>query len=164
MGIEEQETPPAPAASAPQNISAIIMMGIKVGDLKMELRKRRLPVAGNKMTLQQRLRENLNLPLGPGGGDNAGGGGTKPRDASMGGLPFSAHWEFLTPNPIPIPEPENSDRTLRPPSKQHALINPRYGYDKTFDRPPFTGTNAKLPLKSNSLKKRGKRGGAIFCC
>ena len=37
------------------------------------------------MTLQQRLRDNLNLPVGSGGGDDAGGGWTKPRDASIGG-------------------------------------------------------------------------------
>ena len=110
------------------------------------------------MTLQQRLRENLNLPVGPGVGDDEGGGGTTPRDASMGGLPFSAHWELLTPNPIPILESENEDTTLRPPSKRDAPINPKYGYDETFDRRPFTGTNAKLPLKSDSLKKRGKKG------
>ena len=158
VATTEIEPPQAPAAGVPQNISATTMLGMKNEDLKRELRRRGLTVAGNKMSLQKRLRENLNLPVCPSVGDVAGGGGGKSRDASMGGLPFSAHWELLDPNPIPIPEPENEDTTLRPPSERDAPINPKYGYDETFDRRPFTGTNAKLPLKSNSLKKRGKKG------
>ena len=126
-------------------------MGLKVELLKTELKQRGLGLAGRKADLQARLRDNIHLPV------NIGAGGVAPRDASMNGLPMSARWELLMPNPVPVTEPTNADASLRPPTERDAPVTKKFGYDELFDRIPFTGTNEKIMYTNNSdrMRKRG---------
>ena len=152
--------PPAAAAAAlavptPVFILGTDIMGLKVELLKTELKQRGLGLAGRKADLQARLRENIHLPV------NIGAGGVAPRDASMNGLPMSARWELLMPNPVPVTEPTNADVSIRPLTKRDAPVTKKFGYDELFDRIPFTGTNEKIMYTNNSDRMR-KRGTSLL--
>ena len=122
------------------------MSKMGVGILKEELKKRGLAIYGKKSELQERLKENLHLPVAE--------GGAEVRDSCMNGLPFSAWWELLEPNATPIVEPNNTDASLRPPTEREGKLSSKHGYDQVFDRPPFTGTDAKLPTRPRKLSSR----------
>jgi hypothetical protein len=62
----------------------------------------------------------------------------------MSGLDVTARWKLLTPKDAPIPEPENQDCSLRPPTKMDRTTNPKYAIKETFVRGSFTGTNEKM--------------------
>jgi hypothetical protein len=62
----------------------------------------------------------------------------------MSGLNVMVRWELLTPEDKPIPEPENQDRSLRPPTELDGLTNPKYAMKETFMRDTFTGTTKKM--------------------
>ncbi len=62
----------------------------------------------------------------------------------MVGLDVTAKWELLTRCNKPIPEPNNVDADLRPPTKMNATVNPKYGFVERFDRLLFTGTIEKM--------------------
>ncbi len=80
----------------------------------------------------------LNVPVALGGGDAVR------RHEFMSGLDVTAWWELLTPEDKPIPEPENQDRSLRPPTELDGSINPKYALKETFVRGTFTGTTEKM--------------------
>ena len=50
----------------------------------------------------------------------------------------------MTPEDEPIPEPQNADRSLRPPTEMDGTQNPKFGMKETFVRGVFTGTNEKM--------------------
>jgi hypothetical protein len=58
----------------------------------------------------------------------------------MSGLDVTARWELLTPEDKPIPEPENGDPSLRPPTELDGSTKPKYAMKETFVRGSFTGT------------------------
>ena len=81
------------------------------------------------------------------------------RHESMNGLDVTAHWELLSPNDEPIPEPINADDRLRPPTEEgRDVINPKYGYDETFERVAFTGTTKNMSYMYTRLKHRKRTG------
>eukprot|EP00957_Ditylum_brightwellii_P104145 7933257-Ditylum_brightwellii.AAC.1 len=63
----------------------------------------------------------------------------------MNGLEVTAYWQPLTLNDLPVPEPENVDALLYPPTK-HDVDTPRgtYGFKETFTRPEFTGKELNM--------------------
>ncbi len=74
-------------------------------------------------------------------------------------------WELLTPKDTPIPEPENEDRSLCPPTELEGSMNPKYAMKETFARGSFMGTTEKMqytfvkelpiaPPKKRSRKSR----------
>ena len=130
----------------PVSISDEVLSKMGVAILKEELKKRGLAIYGKKSELMERLKENLHLPVAE--------GGTEIRDTSMNGLPFSAWWELLEPNAIPIAEPCNADAALRPPTEREGAVSSKFGYDLVFDRVPFTGTDAQLPTRPSKLSPR----------
>jgi hypothetical protein len=62
----------------------------------------------------------------------------------MSGLDVTARWELLTPKDEPIPEPENKDPSLRPPTELDGSTNPKYAMKETFVWGSFTGTTEKM--------------------
>ena len=63
---------------------------------------------------------------------------------SLAGLDITAQWELLTPDDEPVPEPENEDPSLHPPTKLEGSLNPKYAMKETFVRGSFTGTTEKM--------------------
>ena len=118
------------------------------------LAERGLPIYGSKAEKMKRLLEGKKKK-------KKAAKQPKKTDNPLAGLPPGAEWVLLNPAPEPVPEPENVDLTLRPPSELEAKkVNPRYEYSETFDRVPFTGTNEFLPHppeKKQSLEGRKKK-------
>ena len=103
------------------------------------LAERGLPIYGSKAEKMKRLLEGKKKK-------KKAAKQPKKTDNPLAGLPPGAEWVLLNPAPEPVPEPENVDLTLRPPSELEAKkVNPRYEYSETFDRVPFTGTDEFLP-------------------
>ncbi len=138
--------PPATAPPAAAVVAAAGELTVKsvsllnVAKLKDELKRRGWSIAGEKGELQDRLREAilLNVPVASGGGDAVR------CHESMSGLDVTARWELLTSEYAPIPEPENQDCSLRPPTEMDGTTNPKYSMKETFVRGSFTGTNEKM--------------------
>jgi hypothetical protein len=99
--------------------------------LKEELKKRGRSTTVNKEELRARMKEaiELNVPIAS--------SNEAPCHESMSGLEVTARWEMLTPNEFPVPEPDNIDRSQRPPTKRDATINRNYRFRETFVRAPF---------------------------
>ena len=72
----------------------------------------------------------------------------------MNHLDMSAFWEVQTPNPIPIPEPINEDRTLRPPTERDTATTPKFGYMMNLSWQPFLGTTEKLAFKKEKAPRK----------
>ncbi len=64
------------------------------------------------------------------------GGDEAPRPEFMVGSDVTARWVLLTWYDNPVPEPENDDGSLRPPTEMDAAVNPKYT--------PFTGMTEKM--------------------
>ncbi len=71
---------------------------------------------------------------------------------------------LLTPKDKLIPEPENADRSLRPPTKMDGTLNQKFAMKEKFVHGIFTGTDKKMrytaPLESlmpRPPKKRVRR-------
>jgi hypothetical protein len=62
----------------------------------------------------------------------------------MSGLYVTARWKLLTPEDEPIPEPENKDPSLHPPTELDGSTNPKYAMKETFVRGSFMGTTEKM--------------------
>ncbi len=109
--------------------------------MREELRKRGWATGGNKSAMQESLKEviELNMPVSGESGVNEAR-----RPDFMGGLDVTARWELMTPCKDPVPEPNNDNDTLPPPTKMNATPNPKYGFVETFDRIPFTETTEKM--------------------
>jgi hypothetical protein len=101
------------------------VMRLSVAQLKAELRKRGRGTGGNKSAMQVRLKEaiDLNVPV-----LEESGGNEARRPDFMTGLDVTAKWELLTRCDDPIPEPDNDDGNLRPPTEMNADPNPKYGF------------------------------------
>ncbi len=124
--------------------------GMNVNQLKAELEKRGKAKSGNKTVLQERLKTVMDAPVS-----------NTPicRPESMNGLDVTATWVLLNPNPMPIPNPDNPDSNLRPPTERDGSLNPKYGYDEQFDRLPFEGTTKNMTYIFESRKKLKKSAG-----
>jgi hypothetical protein len=128
---------------------------LAVKELKDELRKRGRSVTGKKNELAARLVEAVvaNVPVSA--SDDA------PRHESMAGLDVGAEWVLLTQNEFPVPEPENTDSSLRPPTERDGIVTPKFGFVETFDCMPFTGTTEKMrytrPKGAWSNRKKDKK-------
>ena len=98
------------------------VMRLSVAQLKAELRKRGRGTGGNKSTMQVRLKEaiDLNVPV-----LEESGGNEARRPDFMTGLDVTAKWELLTRCDDPIPEPDNDDGNLQPPTEMNANPNPK---------------------------------------
>ena len=59
----------------------------------------------------------------------------------LSGFPSTAFWELLTPNPVPVKEPDNITNFRAPtiPESDANVIPAKYNYNEVFDRPPFVG-------------------------
>jgi hypothetical protein len=62
----------------------------------------------------------------------------------MPGLDVPARWELLSRCDNPVPEPDNDDGSLWPPTKMSATVNPKYGFIDMFDHIPFTRMAEKM--------------------
>ena len=84
---------------------------------------------------------------------------------SMTGLDATVRWEFLTPKDMPVPEPENEDQSLHPPTELEGSTNPKNAMKETFMRGSFTGTTekmryafvAELPIAPSKKRSRKSR-------
>eukprot|EP00956_Cyclotella_meneghiniana_P025071 scaffold51490_cov40-Cyclotella_meneghiniana.AAC.2 len=151
--IEESNQPPAPPPppEVPVVLTEVLIQTFNVARLKEELKRRGRPVSGNKNALVDRLIEavNSNVPVAA---------APVVREAFMNNLDVTAKWKDLTLKPDPVPMPENSDASLRPPTEQDAPITAKYDFVETFDRIPFTGDTKDMGYinKRSPRKNRHK--------
>ncbi len=128
------------------------MSGLKVEDLKKELKKRCLKTTGKKEELVSHLLVGIenNMPVG-----NAVN--VTKHNSLLNGLDPTAYWDILHHNPTPIPEPTNIDCNLLSPTEMDGSnsTNPKYGFSETFDWPVFNGTREVLKVKMK--KKRARK-------
>ncbi len=84
---------------------------LNVSQLKEELKKRGCHISGKKVELQSCLLEALknNIPMGL-------LEDVSKRDASLNGLAPTAFWKLLTKEHAPLPESQNKDCSLHPPT------------------------------------------------
>ncbi|KAL3817141.1 hypothetical protein ACHAXA_009042 [Cyclostephanos tholiformis] len=156
----EAESAAAETEAAPELTIEGVML-LNVAWLKDELKRRGRAIAGKKGELQACLKEAivLNVPVASGGGVSVC------RHESMAGLDVTVRWELLTPKYMPIPEAENIDQSLRPPTELDGSTNPKCAMMETFVRGSFTGTTEKMwyafveqspmaPPKKRSRKSR----------
>ena len=137
---DEEKGGGTPSPVTEEKLTAELIANWKQSVLKEACKVRGLAVWGTKDELKERL-------LTEGKDAKVGDTKRKRKDNPMCGLPKTAYWELLTPDPTPIPEPRNSDPSLRPPSELEAeKVNPRFGYSEKFDRFPFDGTTEHLPI------------------
>ena len=74
------------------------------------------------------------------------GGNEAPRPEFMVGLDVTARWELLSWCDDPVPEPDNDDGSLRPPTKMSATVNPKLrGYIRPHSLHRDDGEDAVLP-------------------
>jgi hypothetical protein len=157
--LEDTVEGPPPAAQATEQLTIETMMALKMKELKEELRKRGRSIFGKKGELQERLKEAilLNVPVAT--------GNEARRHESMSGLDVTARWVLLTPEDAPIPEPQNADQSLHPPTEMNGTLNPKFGMKETFLRGAFTGTNETIRYTASLVsppavwppKKRARR-------
>ncbi len=140
----------AKIVSTPQ-MTAKEAKALNISQLNEELKKRGCPVSGKKVELQHRLLEALknNIPVGL-------LEDVSKRDANLNGLAPTAFWQLLTKELVPVPEPQNEDCSLRPPTEMDGgMVNPKYAFVETFEHPEFTGqTERVLPMTQGGKKKR----------
>lgn len=168
--VEGAAEAPEPAPAAPATITtpsdhppAVALkrehiMSMLAKELKDELVKRgKSKSAKNKAILQQRLINSMNAPVSK---------NSVAREAAMRGVDVTAKWFLLEPNPTPIPEPENPDSNLPPPTERDGAVTPKFSYPNEFKRDPFEGTTEKMPYiyetkegkkKSAGRKKAGRK-------
>ena len=153
-GEEEEEEEEAPSIQV--EITHELLEGMSQTELKDACKARGISTCGTKAKLRERLWEGKDTKVGA--------PKKKRKDNPMSGLPTSAYWELLTPDPEPVPHPINVDDKLRPPSELEAPeLNPRFKYTEVFDRAPFLGTTEHLPISvkrkvSPDKRKRRKTG------
>ena len=125
----------APVAPAEDND----VMCMLVAQLRDALKKRGRGSHGKKGDLQDCLKEAICLNVSVTLGNDVAR-----RHESIAGLDVTAKWELLTWCDNPVPEPENADANLRPPTERNAALNPKYGFVEMFTCIPFTGTTKKM--------------------
>ncbi len=131
----------AAAVASAAAMAQLDVMKLLVAQLKAELKKRGQVTGGNKSILQVRLKETIDLNVSV---SEEAGGIEAPRPEFMVGLDVTARWELLSRCNNPVPELDNDDGSLRPPTKMSATVNPKYGFIDMFDLIPFTGTTEKM--------------------
>lgn len=177
---DDDEEPPPPNIHI--DIQQSTLSQLKGESLKIELRKRGIPVSGSKDVLLKRLKKALKdkVPVAfsgeakkrsGGGGKTKSGGGNKSSGAAGGNkkkgggvFPEDAYWKELTPNAEVVTEPENptfTSTTTHAPTieKSDAEFVPiKHNFDVSFDRPPFTGS-IDVPKKyANGTVKKNRDG------
>ena len=55
----------------------------------------------------------------------------------------------MTPKDEPIPDPQNADWSLCPPTEMDGTLNPKFGIKEPFVHGVFTGTNEKMRYKAS---------------
>jgi hypothetical protein len=115
------------AGEAPVAPKELDVMCLLVAQLRDELKKRGRGSQGKKSKLQDRLKEAILLNVLVASGEDASW-----RHDCMAGLDMTAKWELITRCADPVPEPENTDANLRPPTEMNGPVNPKYGFVETF--------------------------------
>ena len=72
----------------------------------------------------------------------------------------------MTPEDEPIPEPQNADQSLRPPTEMDGTLNPKFRIKETFVHGIFTGTNEKIRYTASlvsppAVRPPKKRAGRV---
>ena len=154
--------PSSPRVTSPQNVAEKMCTmeeaeKMKVEELKVELRKRGLPVAGKKIVLLERLKDGLSkkLPLIEQMSEK--------ESANLAGPAFdpSAHWEQLVCDGEFVSDsiPEGF-RAPTVPAGEVPLVQKR-NYVQTFDRMVFSG-KTELPKRYANDAITKKKGEIIF--
>ena len=131
-------------------------MGFGTAKLMEELTKVGKPIYGTKAEKQQRLRAALSMP-----GDaeaRARAAAYQPPGPGFPGSWQEMMWVELKQDTTPVPEPENADSGLCPPTELEGETNRKYGYPDVFDRPTFSGTTEGLPYMSHDAEELTSSG------
>ncbi len=138
--------PPAPSLSSNNNLTCKKIISMTSIQWKAELEKRGKPKsAKNKSILQQHLIDAIDASISA---------APALQHKSMMGLDVTSKWVLLTPNPTPIPNPSNPDNSLWPPTERDGALNPKYGYNETFQQQEFEGTTKKMKCTTQKKKRK----------
>ena len=158
---EVLEPKPPPMVHLP--IETDVLKGMKVPELKLELKKRGQPVGGNKSVLQRRLEVALSkkLPVINNGETTSKKKFLAKKKTATGISAFAegAYWKVLTPKDELVEEPLNATfRNPRAPTieeRDAQLVPMKHDFDIKIDRPPFLGTVDKVVMT------KGRRGSVL---
>ena len=124
-------TPTSTAGGEFVPITREALMKLKVDELRRELKKRGIPVSGNKNVLQVKLQKAMDdkVPVLT--------ETDKERPAQPNLFHPNAFWERLHPGEEPVEDPTDGTHFFSPTDPEQA--KPKlYDYPDIFDRPPFT--------------------------
>eukprot|EP00957_Ditylum_brightwellii_P019414 1464992-Ditylum_brightwellii.AAC.1 len=75
----------------------------------------------------------------------------------MNDLEVTAYWQPPTLNDLPVPEPENDDTSLYPPTEQDvATPKSKYDFKETFRRLEFTGKDTNM-VQCRTYQSQGRQ-------
>mmetsp|Transcript_14413 Transcript_14413/g.30257 ORF Transcript_14413/g.30257 Transcript_14413/m.30257 type:complete len:556 (-) Transcript_14413:739-2406(-) len=127
--------------------------GLKVSELKDELKIRGCKISGSKAELKTRLTEAIKNKM-----SGATAEAIEKQNSCLNGLSPTAYWKELKKSSTPISEPRNEGNTLRLPTEidtEHP--NAKFGFIEKFARPSFTGMKEvvrKQPQKKGRTKSK----------
>ena len=168
----EADTPP----NRHVPISDDVLKGLKVKDLKDELRRRQQPVSGNKSVLLRRLEHALEnkLPVVCVTNESmAASASDSKKPKGMGAFADGAYWRVLHPNEESLKEPENptfiQPRAPTIEERDAAHVPTKYNFTERLDRPPFLGTverpvvekGARRSLVRTTFRKQPRTRGCV---
>jgi hypothetical protein len=158
---QPQDDTPAPAvvaqAANPPQLSETVIRGMKVTELRKELKSRHQSSNGVKDVLVQRLLLCMHLPPSNPAATGADVNNNQPVEL----LHHGVGWRLLDPEPAPVAEP-NRIRGLVAPTTHSAGSTTearKYNYSETFDRDPFIAMSKEWVRGSDGKVKVDQRTG-----
>jgi hypothetical protein len=152
---QPQDDTPAPVvvapAAIPPQLSETIIRGMKVAELRKELKIRHQSSNGVKDVLVQRLLSCMHLPPS---NDMATGADTN-NNQPVESIHHGVRWRLLDPEPTPVAEPNRMCGLVAPTTHSAGVTMEarKFNYLETFDRDPFIAMSNEW-VRSSSGKLR----------
>jgi hypothetical protein len=147
-----------PAVTNPPQLSETVIRGMKVAELRNELKGRNQSSNGVKNVLVQRLLSCMHLPPSNNVATVAD------NNQQIESFHHGVSWRLLEPEQAPVAEP-NRMRGLVAPTTHSAGATTearKYNYSETFDRDPFTATSKEWVRSSNGKLKVDRSTGEVL--
>jgi hypothetical protein len=147
--------------NTPLDMTEEALLKLTNGALRDELRKRGQSTNGNKTTMVHRLLTGVprRMPRDAAvrrNQNNTNEGNDDRIRGELNGFAVGAKWRELTPNEVPVSNPESRGNLRAPTAPEGEEFNDRHNFDCTFDHAPFTELCEvfKCDNKGKLMKKR----------